>query len=310
MQNKEENARIPNDNFIINSFKEIEILLQKDFLGKHHFKALESLLFKLHAHPEREKVQQNLSMLRKKYPVMFSSQTMQGAAYAKTHGYAGDFEIIDKIYTKWVSGEPSLQQWDHYFHNQAAPKAVRNRKSYFTDYLKSFADQHEGKMVEVLNLASGPGRDIYELFQEKPTLSIAFDCVDMDANAIDYAKQLLEPHIHCVHFIQQNIYRFTPTKAYDLIWSAGLFDYFDDLIFEKVLARLIYSSKLGAQLIIGNFSENNPTRPYMELIGDWYLHHRTPAKLFELAVKAGADPSKIYIDIEEEGVNLFLHIKI
>ena len=49
---------------------------------------------------------------------ILSLETMQGHAYLKPHGYAGDFELIDKIYTYWKSDDPNLIRWDDYFHSQ------------------------------------------------------------------------------------------------------------------------------------------------------------------------------------------------
>lgn len=65
-----------------------------------------------------------------------SCNTMQGFAFQKPHGYAGDYEIIDRIYTHWTSPNPQLRKWDEYFHKQVAPQAVRNRKDYFLNTLK------------------------------------------------------------------------------------------------------------------------------------------------------------------------------
>ncbi|MEA3467259.1 MAG: hypothetical protein U9R57_03430 [Thermodesulfobacteriota bacterium] len=91
-----------------------------------------------------------------------SLKTIQGHAFHKPHGYAGDYEIIDKIYTKWLSPELELQVYDKYFHKQEAPKAVRNRKKYFIDIVRSLA---VGKShTAVLNIGSGPGRDMLEYF--------------------------------------------------------------------------------------------------------------------------------------------------
>jgi hypothetical protein len=51
----------------------------------------------------------------------------QGFALAKPHGYAGDYEIMDKIYRQEVSPDPRFRGWDLFFHAQSAPTAVRNR---------------------------------------------------------------------------------------------------------------------------------------------------------------------------------------
>lgn len=60
----------------------------------------------------------------KEFGDAMSPKTMQGFALQKPHGYAGDYEIIDKIYTETVSHDRALTKWDLYFHAQHAPRAV------------------------------------------------------------------------------------------------------------------------------------------------------------------------------------------
>jgi hypothetical protein len=60
---------------------------------------------------------------------------------------------------------------------------------------------------------------------------------------------------------------------------------------------------------VGNFSDFNPSRDYMELLGDWVLQHRTRDRLRELALEAGAAEDAIDVQWEPEGVNLFLHVR-
>jgi len=61
-----------------------------------------------------------------------TTQCIHGHGFLKPRGYAGDYEIIDRIYTGWESSDPALAKWDAFFHAQPAPAAVRNRKNYFS----------------------------------------------------------------------------------------------------------------------------------------------------------------------------------
>ena len=114
---------------------------------------------------------------------------MQGKVAVKPHGYAGDFELIDNIYTNWISPEPLLAKWDHFFHSHAASKAVRNRKQYFIELLKE-AEKENKNGFKVLSVGSGPARDIHDFIALNATGKINFDCVDMDSNGINYSKPL------------------------------------------------------------------------------------------------------------------------
>jgi hypothetical protein len=64
----------------------------------------------------------------------------------------------------------------------------------------------------------------------------------------------------------------------------------------------------GGELVVGNFSTNNPSRGLMEVMLQWYLHHRDEEMLVELAIKAGIPAHKIRVNAEQTGVNLFLHM--
>ncbi len=235
---------------------------------------------------------------------IFSEETMQGFVCKAPHGYRGDFEIIDRIYTKWISPKKHLQNWDKFFHWQPATDAVRNRKVFFKNILSEI-EKSEIKEPMILNVGSGPCRDVYEYKHENPSSKIRFDCLDMDSNAIKYAKNLLNGLD--VNFFCENAFRFSPGKKYDLVWSAGRFDYLDTTRFIFLLDALIKMATADGQVVIGNFSTINPSRDYMEF-GEWILIHRDINALTELAVKAGADPRTISVEAEATGVNLFLKI--
>ena len=93
---------------------------------------------------------------------MTTDKTLQGQVCIKPHGYPGDFDIIDKIYTNYITSDKNLEKWDQYFQSQTAPKAVRNRKSYFKSILKS-----HNQDLQVLSVVGGPCRGIIEFLKEK-----------------------------------------------------------------------------------------------------------------------------------------------
>jgi len=233
-----------------------------------------------------------------------TSETMQGFALLKPHGYPGDFEIIDRIYQRWTSPRDDLARWDHYFHQHAAPTAVRNRRDYFISIVKEL----DPRPAHILDLASGPARDLLELLETSEAEHF-FTCLDIDPAALDYSRELCAPFASRIDFRQGNALTFRTSEKYDLVWSGGLFDYFTDRVFVTALKRLLRLLAPGGECVIGNFSTSNPSRPYMELVGDWRLIHRTEQQLRNLALDAGVGSSQIAVDQEPLGVNLFLRIK-
>ena len=90
--------------------------------------------------------------------------------------------------------------------------------------------------------------------------------------------------------------------SYDLVYSAGLFDYLKDRAARAAGVRLVDALAPGGTAVIGNFDVANPTRPLMELILDWPLHHRSAGDLGRLFGDLGTG---ITIEREATGVNLF-----
>jgi len=133
----------------------------------------------------------------------------------------------------------------------------------------------------------------------------------MDAHAIAYSKKMTSKHAGKINFILKNILRFDCEEKFDIIWSAGLFDYFNDAVFVRLLKRMKNWLQPNGRIVIGNFNqEYNPSRTYMEVMGEWFLEHRSEAHLLSLAEKAGYTNCTISVEREQENVNLFLNISM
>jgi extracellular factor (EF) 3-hydroxypalmitic acid methyl ester biosynthesis protein len=285
----------------------IERLVSKNGPSPEDYPALDDWFNDVYARADSgELSRSDLLTLRDAFGEAMSPATLQGFVCARPHGYPGDFEIIDKIYVRHISANPRFMRWDAFFHAQSAPRAVRNRKSYF----HSLVDLHYARRspLRILKLASGSGRGMFEWLSAHPDTEVQFDCIELDSDAIRYSTALNEEFMSRIAIVQQNVVRFQPTRQYDLIWVAGLFDYFPDRVFQSVLRRLLAAIAPKGELVIGNFSPANASRAYMEF-GGWSLHHRPANALVSLALRSGAAPDTIRVAAEPEQINLFLHIK-
>lgn len=240
---------------------------------------------------------------------IWSQETIQGFVMTQPYGYAGDFEIIDRIYNRYTSPNKHLEKWDKFSHSRKSNQAVRNRKSYFIRMLNDqLMVSRKDKPFRVLNIGSGPGRDVAEFLDRYDYPNISFDCLDQEVRAIEYAKGVCINHQDKVSFIAANVFRYNAPEKYNLVWSAGLFDYLNDRVFKFLLQRMCSFTARGGELVIGNFSPLNPDQDYMEFAG-WNLNHRTPEQLLKLVEDSGIISEDISIRSEEEGINLFLHIQ-
>jgi len=135
--------------------------------------------------------------------------------------------------------------------------------------------------------------------------------LDQDASALRHAREQIgaraqqasvQVALRCLHTSIKTVIAEGLTGSYDLIYSAGLFDYLTDRTARAAGARRVQALAPGGHAVIGNFGTTNRTRPLMELILDWPLHHRSASDLYQLFADLGTG---ITIEQEPTGVNLF-----
>lgn len=238
----------------------------------------------------------------------FLENTLHGRGFLKPNGYPGDFLFLDRIYTNHISDNPKYKIWDEFVQQNGAPDAVRNRKEYFKHFAKS--KSNSGKEINLLNVVSGSGRELAELYGKMLKLdNVKTTCVEIDEEAIKFSKELNKDHLRHIVYVNSNIFRYKTDETYDLIWSAGLFDYLNDKAFVILLKRFKAWQKKGGEIIVGNYNaDHNPSRDYMEVLGDWHLIHRTEEQLLKLAGAAGFTDDEIHVNRMPDNVILYLHM--
>jgi SAM-dependent methyltransferase len=251
---------------------------------------------------------ENMYEFREVMNPILNVNTLIGRSYVKPFGYPGDFYLIDHIYSNHVNRDKKYRNWDIYYQNQEGTMAVRNRKDYFLDQCLRLALKKKGAK-KVLILGSGPATDVNEFLNMYGGNDISFDLVDYDQNAIDYSSAKNKEFEKLISYHKVNVLRFEPSRRYDLIWSAGLFDYFKDKHFVYLLKKYINYVAEGGELVVGNFSTDNPSQILMEVVSEWYLNYRSREDLLKIAGDAGLLNRNVFVDAEALGVNLFLNIQ-
>ena len=233
--------------------------------------------------------------------------TIIGFSFTKPFGYNGDFFIIEKIYQKYVNQDENCRRWDVFFHHLPAAIAVVNRKKLAIEQFKRL-NSSVGKSGNVLILGSGPANEVNEYLLQTNDNKLTFDMIDLDQRAIDYAANKNKDFLHLLTFHHKNVIRYNPECSYDMIWSAGLFDYFKDKHFVHLIRKYYSHLKPGGEMIIGNFNTENPSRRIMELLGDWFLFHRSADELKSFAAQADVPEGHTEVIAEPLGINLFLRM--
>ena len=160
------------------------------------------------------------------------------------------------------------------------------------------------------------GRGIYYLpgpdhFDKEKKLNI--DLLDQDQRALLHTQKNIRQiskkvkHNFNFNYINKAIKNIIAVgldkdKKYDLIYSAGLFDYFTDPVAQIAATQLYKALKPGGKLVIGNFSITSPNIAVMDLALDWKLIYRSENNLTKLYDHIG---DEFLIENEHLNINLF-----
>ena len=256
--------------------------------------------------------------LRKVTGEHFYSSAYGHRAYHKPRGYAGDYEMMNNVYMNDLRGKSLFAKcMQRLFTDSAAGKAVRNRAEFILE--KILKASKEKSNIRILSVASGPAKEIQELFLKYPGLqsNVEIHLLDQDEEALKYAQReileicrnnsILYPQVHFHNLAIKNVINEgLDLGKFDIIYSAGLFDYFTDPVAQFAANKLFSSLSNDGELVIGNFSTYNPSRFVMEALGDWYLIYRNEESLKNLF---GTVTPNIKIESEKEGINLFAVLK-
>jgi len=257
-------------------------------------------------------------------------------ARTKPRGYAGDYELLARIYHNRLVDDPLGRLLDRYFQLQAAPQAVRNRMAMMTDWIIGAARtiplllgeggwrSQPGKgpkdSVNIVVLGSAFGlevRDALLRLDEVARGRLRITLLDLDPASIDFARDQLAPLVPADRLtaLSTNIFRL-PHRApmaellrgTNLLFCPGLFDYLDDAAAAAMLRCLFEQLAPGGSLTVFQFAPHNPTRTYMEWFGNWYLTYRDAGQFQCLVDSAGLSGASVTFGAEPLGIDLFMAI--
>ncbi|MFA6636607.1 MAG: class I SAM-dependent methyltransferase [Candidatus Omnitrophota bacterium] len=230
----------------------------------------------------------------------------------KPFGYPGDFKIIYDIYLNSPKTCGFERLFDNYFQMSAIAVAVRNRKGDLKRIITDHISKTNSPSIRIMNLASGSAKEIHELFlEEKLNENVSIDCFDHDARALNFSKELLS-RITTVKFFKKNALRIAAARdvldvipgRYDVIYSAGLFDYLGHTTAVSLCKNLGKILTPGGLLLIANVRDkySNPSVHFMEWVGDWNLIYRDEEEFLKIFTDAKFKKADVKICYEQQGI--------
>jgi extracellular factor (EF) 3-hydroxypalmitic acid methyl ester biosynthesis protein len=206
-------------------------------------------------------------------------------AYLKPHGYDGDFRLIEWMYDLEADPcadptQPAIVNClDFALHSVHSMQAVWHRRLWFRQLIERMW-QTKQRPIRVLDVACGGSRYCREFLQRHPG-QLALVAVDQDPAAIAFLRSELsacgsEHNLICGPI--KHLAELVPTSRFadefDVVISAGLFDYLENAAAVQLLEHLGGLTRPGGTTAISNFSSKDPSRAVKEWICDWRLLYR------------------------------------
>jgi extracellular factor (EF) 3-hydroxypalmitic acid methyl ester biosynthesis protein len=254
-------------------------------------------------------------VFKEAFPYVMRSRIAE-RSYFKPKGYAGDFMTIEMLYRNTPEGDGKIGTMvDAWCLDSPAARAVRGRRKLLTQQLDEIGRsvyENQGA-VAIMNLACGPCRELADYIGHCGySEAVRALCVDIDPDALAYAHSVFAAIDHKAHvsMMQENLIKWCLGRVdhdfglQDIIYSSGLMDYLDDMLFKAMINRCYDQLSPGGVLMLGNFSPLNSIRRFMDHILDWKLIHRSEedlVRLFDDSFFKG----HVTIIGEEQGINLF-----
>jgi SAM-dependent methyltransferase len=238
-------------------------------------------------------------------------------SFQKPRGHAGDAVLVDYMYGMThpeheLAEASPLGRWIYaYTTNTHAPRAVRRRMHLIAEMIDRLSV--EKGPARVLSVAAGHAREL--LFSHALAAGSLAEVVlfDQDPKALAEAgravasRALTQLHGSILRLIAGRY----DLSGFDLVYTAGLFDYVDSRAGKKLTRAMFDMLKPGGLLLIGNFLTGIEDEGYMQSFMGWNLVFRTRDEIVGLAegIEAGI-ASLRYFEESESNIGFLLLRKV
>ncbi|HJZ99231.1 MAG TPA: class I SAM-dependent methyltransferase [Candidatus Solibacter sp.] len=225
--------------------------------------------------------------------------TLQSDPYAsysfrKPRGYPGDAVLMDFIYGDGSSGaalESSSELGRSIFQqisqNPAFP-AIQGRRDLLARRIETACQ--ENPTCRILCVACGHLREGGALRKSEMPKPARFVALDQDEESLALvASQHDQSGVECVRESAMRLLsNHFDIGEFDLIYSAGLYDYLSDEFSTRLIQALVRRLAPGGTLLVANMLPDIPACGYMEAVMDWWLIYRTPEQMAEMGRQVAA----------------------
>jgi len=221
-------------------------------------------------------------------------------AYTKPRGYCGDYVVMNHIYDGRPVGDTTFARLAQALAVRIGEFVVRRRDLVHSAIEETIRRERSGSGTTIVSLGCGPAREVADFAATRvgAMTPVTFVLVDHDEEALRFAGEsiaaaLAEPGSHPrlrAELRKLSALRLLrdvpPARAFgdaDLIYSAGLFDYFSDRTCRVLAQRLYEALRPGGALLLGNMKAGTDMIWPLYFIADWPLEYRTAERVMSWA---------------------------
>lgn len=248
--------------------------------------------------------------------------------FSKPLGYAGDYEMVNMMMRNPCEG-PTLfaKMLNLWFLDQPPVVAHRNRIEYLVQKIFQFTVRlrSQSQTPRIISLGCGPAHEVQRFLVEQMISNHTdFTLLDFNEETLRYTEKILSglkaKHSRStpLHYVKKSVHQLLKESArateveagarYDLVYCAGLFDYFSEQVCHRLMNIMYGWLKPGGLLVATNVTVHNPSRGWMEHVTDWHLIYRD-ARQMQALIPHGASAEDTRVFVEPSGVNVFLEVE-
>jgi extracellular factor (EF) 3-hydroxypalmitic acid methyl ester biosynthesis protein len=214
-------------------------------------------------------------------------------SFTRPRGYAGDAVLIDMIYFPQetdLSSTSSIGQQVYRFNtNTPLSRTLRKRMKLTSDYIDNFTKEHP--QANILSVASGHCRELQYSSSIKNGEIARFVALDNDETSLEFMRKQygdlkIEPAPLAVSDIVKGK---AELGKFDLIYSAGLYDYLSNRFAQRLTKQLYDMLTPGGKLMLVNIASKYNEIGYLESYMNWAMIGRNERQTLELATELKTD---------------------
>ena len=214
---------------------------------------------------------------------LLESLRKKGTLYLRKHSRIsrevierpGGWRSLDLIYGNdpdCLNGDRAFvprNYFDRMFFYSAAAEATRNRLNEFEQILRRLINNYSDGMIEILSIASGPGREIIKLLCETENDNIRATCIDLDSGAINLGKGLAEARCVSDRIVfkrgnAKKVDEYEEKNKYHIIITKEFLDYLTCDASIEFLTKVKKITKPGGTIVVCNMDRHRWIKFWME----------------------------------------------